>query len=296
MYIMRNIILATLLLTLGYSCSSNDEKSDAYGNFETEEVLLSAETLGKIIQLRVDEGSSISFGDTLAQIDTTTLSLQKDQLNARKNSVLAQKPQLKAQIEVSNQQVANLEREIARIRKMYKDGAATQKQKDDAEGQLLVLKRQIDAINVQISTLDANIAEINAQQKILQKQINDCSITAPIPGVILNKYTELGELVSPGKIIFKMANLETLNLRVFISGNQLASIQLGDNITVLTDDKAGMFSDQGKITWISPKAEFTPKTIQTRDERVDMVYAVKIKVNNSGRYKIGMPAEIRFNK
>lgn len=285
------ILLSVILLI---SCKKTEDEADAYGNFEAEEILLSAETPGKIVQMQVDLGDQIKTGDTLALIDTTTQSLQMQQLFARKKAVLAQKPQLKAQMEVTHQQLENVQRDYARIQKMHKDGAATEKQMDDAEGQLLVLKKQIEAINTQMATIDANVAEITAQQKLITKQIEDCFLTAPSSGTILNKYAEPGELVSPGKTLFKMANLSTLDLRIFVSGKQLSSIKLGDELTVQTDDVSGMYSDKGVVTWISSKAEFTPKTIQTKEERVDMVYAVKLKVKNTGRYKLGMPAEVRF--
>lgn len=287
-------VIATLVALSMYSCSKTEQSADAYGNFEAEEMLLSAESNGKLLSINIDEGQLVKQGDILAVVDTTNTILQINQLQARKKAVLGQKNQLLAQINITNQQIKNLERDNQRFTEMKKDGAATQKQLDDIEGQLMVLKKQIDASHVQMNTIDAQAQEIDATYALLLKQKNDCIIKSPISGTVLQKYAERGELVNMGKTIAKLADLSNLELRVFVSGTQLSQVKLGSEVTVLSDSPEGIFKDKGTVSWISSKAEFTPKTIQTRNERVDMVYAVKVKVKNDGRYKIGMPGEIAF--
>ncbi len=283
------------LLLLLFACNSGEQKSDAYGNFETDEVLVASEAGGKILQMKVQQGASVKLNDVICIIDTSNIVLQIDQLLARKNAVLSQKKQLRAQNDITRQQIQNLQTDIDRLQKLFADGAATQKQLDDADGQLQVMQKKIVATNVQLQTVDAQAQEIDANIAVQQKRLDDCTVTSPMNGSILEKYVEQGELTSPGKTIVKMANTSTLDLRVFISGKQLEQARVGAEVEVLTDGASSLVKDKGTITWISSQSEFTPKVIQTRDERVDMVYAMKIRVENKdGKYKIGMPGEINF--
>ncbi len=288
--------LATLflLITLA-SCSGKKDLPDAYGNFETDEITLSAENGGKITDLRIDEGSAVKAGDIIAITDTANLYLQRAQFEAQTQSVLAQLANIQAQMEVSDQQIRNLHKDQSRINKMLTDGAATPKQKDDIDGQVALVQKQKSASASQLQAIRKQAEATRAQIAILNDKIRNSVIKAPSNGTILEKYAETGEFTVPGKAICKMADLQSLILRVYISESQLASVKIGQKVTVSIDQgDSKMKNLSGNIEWISSQAEFTPKIIQTREERVKLVYAVKIRVQNDGSLKIGMPGEVKF--
>lgn len=289
----RLITILSLLLILT-ACSKQNNKSDAYGNFESDEVTVSSETSGRIVEAAMTEGAKVSAGDVLAVIDTASLGLQKIQLNSQEQSVLAQKSGLYAQMAVSDQQIKNLGVDQSRILKMFKEGAATQKQVDDIEGQIALAEKQKKAYAAQISAIDKNAGAVRAQANVLSDQIRRSVVKSPISGTILEKYVESGELATPGKPLYKITDLDTLTLRVYISGKQLSRVKIGAQAIVMIDTDNGMKEAKGVIEWISPEAEFTPKIIQTREERVKLVYAVKIRVPNDGSLKLGMPGEVKF--
>ena len=290
---MRTLLFLSLILILG-ACSNNKNKPDAYGNFETDEVIVSAENNGKIILTAFKEGEKVTQGAVMAVTDTVNLVLQRNQLLAQKESVLAQKAGLYAQIAVSDQQITNVQKDQVRIKKMLADGAATPKQMDDIDGQIALTGKQKKAYAAQIAAIEMNAEAVDAQIAVLNDKIGSSVIKAPISGIILEKYAETGELALPGKSLYKMANVDTLILRVYISGPQLTQIKTGKAVKVMIDSNAGIKEITGTVEWVSPEAEFTPKIIQTREERVKLVYAVKIRVPNDGSLKLGMPGEIKF--
>lgn len=290
---MRTFIILSLIIALA-ACTNNSTKSDAFGNFETDEVIISAENSGRILMTAFDEGEKVTQGAIMAITDTTNLVLQRDLLLAQKESVKAQKAGLYAQISVSDQQIVNIRKDQVRIQKMLTEGAATPKQMDDIDGQIALTGKQKKAISAQIPTIDKNVEAIDAQTAVLNDRIASSVVKAPIAGIILEKYAETGELATPGKPLFKMANIDTLILRVYISGPQLTQVQTGRQVKVIIDGKEGIKELAGTLEWISPEAEFTPKIIQTREERVKLVYAAKVRVPNDGTLKLGMPGEIKF--
>ncbi len=292
---MKKIIFALGTIALLVSCNGKNGQADAYGNFESDETIISAENNGKIIEVSATDGDVVKEGILLAITDTANLSLQINQLEAQKASIEAQKTTVSAQIEISNQQIANINKDLARISKMIKDGAATQKQLDDINGQIALAEKQKTASRSQLSSIDKQADAMSAQINVLKDRLNSSYIKAPINGTILEKYIEKGELAVPGKALFKIADLETLTLRVYISETQLPSVKIGNEVTVKIDSESESKEMKGKISWISAQAEFTPKTIQTKEERVKLVYAVKVRVKNDGSLKIGMPGEIIFN-
>jgi HlyD family secretion protein len=290
---MRTLLFLSLIIILA-SCSNNKTKSDAFGNFETDEVIISAENSGKIILTAFSEGEKVKKGDVMAVTDTTNLVLQRSQLLAQKESVLAQKAGIYASIAVSDQQIQNVEKDQVRIKKMLSDGAATPKQMDDIDGQIALNGKQKKAYAAQISTIEKNAEAVDAQIAVLNDRITTSVIKAPISGIILEKYAQTGELASPGKSLYKLANIDTLILRVYVSGPQLTQTGVGKQVKVMIDTVDGIKEISGTVEWISPEAEFTPKIIQTREERVKLVYAAKVLVANDGSLKLGMPAEIKF--
>ena len=290
---MRTFLFLSLIILLG-ACSNNKTKSDAFGNFETDEVIISSENSGKIIMTAFSEGEKVKKGDVMAITDTANLVLQRSQLMAQKASVLAQKAGLFASIAVSDQQITNVQKDQVRIKKMLADGAATPKQMDDIDGQIALTGKQKKAYSAQIAAIEMSAEAVDAQIAVLNDKIGTAVVKAPISGIILEKYAETGELAMPGKSLYKMANIDTLILRVYISGPQLTQIKTGKAVKVMIDSNAGIKEITGTVEWVSPEAEFTPKIIQTREERVKLVYAVKIRVPNDGSLKLGMPGEIKF--
>jgi HlyD family secretion protein len=290
---MRTLLLLTLILVLG-ACTNNKTKPDAFGNFETDEVIISAENTGQILMTAFDEGETVRKGEAMAVIDTINPILQINQLKAQEESVLAQKAGLYAQIAVTDQQIANIRKDEVRIKNMLADGAATPKQMDDIDGQIALAEKQKKAYMAQIAAIDKNAAAVEAQIKVINDKLRTAIVKAPISGTILEKYAETGELAVPGKPLYKMANIDSLILRVYISGLQLTEVKLGKPVKVMIDIREGIMEIPGMVEWVSPEAEFTPKIIQTREERVKLVYAVKIRVPNDGTLKLGMPGEIKF--
>ncbi len=288
LYIIFPILLA--------ACSGNDNKSDAYGNFEAKEVIISAETQGKIIEFNAEEGQRLEKGQIVGVIDTISLSIQKEQLLAQKQAVASKISSIKAQIAVQEEQKSILKTEKDRIEKLYTDNAATQQQFDDITGKYDILEKQIAVTKTQISSVSKEIKVINSQIKLVEDHINRAIIRNPIDGVLLEKYLEENEIAIPGKALYKIAGMDDIELRVYISGSQLPNVQNGQKVRVYIDkDEETNQEYEGVVFWISDQAEFTPKIIQTKEERVNMVYAVKIRVKNDGVIKIGMPGEVVFN-
>ncbi len=290
-----NKFLYLCLAILLASCNGNEDKSDAYGNFEAEEVTISAKASGEIMAFSLEEGDLLRAGQQIGWIDTTDLSLKKAQLIAQRNAIGAKIPSFDAQIAVYEQQRKNLHRDLERINKMYDEGAATQKQVDDLNGQVDVLNKQIEAVKSQQVAIYSEMETISKSIAQVEESIRKAIIKNPEKGTVLTKYVEQNELATIGKPLYKIANLDELKLKVYVSGNQLPNIKIGQEVEVLIDKtKTENKILQGKIIWISESAEFTPKIIQTKEERVNLVYAVKVLVKNDGSLKIGMPGEVEF--
>jgi len=290
---MQKLIIPFLSLAILAGCSGRNNLSDAYGNFEAIEYLISAEGQGKILSFDLEEGSVLSKGQIVGYIDTMALYLQKQQLEAKIKAVVAQRAGVHARIEVQKTQKNTMLVEKERMEKLLADGAATGKQMDDLMGQLAIIKKQITATGSNYQTIAAEIVALQAQVMIIQDQLRRNTIINPVDGTVLEKYVEPYEITAPGKTLYKIADLNTMILRVYISGDQLASVSIGQDVGVIIDDaETVQVPLKGKVTWISGKSEFTPKIIQTREERVNLVYAVKVEVPNDGRIKIGMPGEL----
>ncbi len=279
-----------------FSCSSTATKSDAYGNFEATEAVISAEGTGKLLQFTVQEGQTLASEITVGLIDTTQLFLRKKQLLAMRQASASRVANILAQINVLQEQKRVASVEENRSEQLYQAKAATEKQVTDVKGALSVLDRQIGSVEAQNAGVLAEVRSLDAQIAQVEDQIKKCVVVNPRTGSVLSKYAEEGEFAATGKALYRIADLNRMELRVFVSGDQLPHIALGERVSVLIDeDKEKNKTLEGTISWISSKAEFTPKIIQTKEERVNMVYAVKVAVKNDGSLKIGMPGEVRFS-
>ncbi|MCK9414380.1 MAG: HlyD family efflux transporter periplasmic adaptor subunit [Prolixibacteraceae bacterium] len=289
-------ILIVLFLGLAiFSCNSQKDGSDAFGNFEADDQLISSEIAGKLLSCNFEEGMTISKGAEIAVVDTLPIQLQISQLKSQQLTILARKQSVKSQLAVVEQQKKNLEVDRARVDNMLKDGAATRKQKDDITGNLELLDKQKESTRSQETVLTGESEVLDTQLAQLQDKLNRCRIVSPINGLVLERYKKIGELVGQGQSLCRIADVSSLNLRVFVSGDQLPHLKIGQTVKVLIDATATKNRMlEGTVSWISSEAEFTPKIIQTKAERVKLVYAVKIKVANDGALKIGMPGEIKF--
>ena len=293
---MKNTFYLLPVLVLALACNRND-RSDAYGNFEAIEVIVSSQANGQLIWLNIEEGMDVNLGDTIGLIDTTDLSLKKEQLISQEGVLLARLKNFDSQVRVQEQQRKNILVDKERVDNLLKDGAATQKQMDDITGGLDLLEQQILSTGVQKEAAWAEMATLESQVRQVEETISKCYLISPLSGTVLVKFAEAGEITAMGKPICKMANLDQLELKVYISGDQLPYLKIGQTVEVLIDRNQKEFTKlQGTVSWISSKAEFTPKTIQTKKERVNLVYAAKVRVSNDGTLKIGMPGEINFMK
>ncbi|MGV6828765.1 MAG: HlyD family secretion protein [Flavobacteriales bacterium] len=285
------ILIALLFLTL-ISCKKGDEKADGYGNFEATETTISSETNGKLLQFTVEKGQKLKKGQVVGLVDTLQLYLKKQQLRASKNTIGSKSRGVLSQINVLQAQLATAKTNKTRIENLIKANAGTQKQLDDVNGQIDVIQQQIRSVETQNAPIVNEIKNVDVQIKQIEDQIQKGILTNPISGTVLSTYAEPNEVVAFGKPLYKIADLSTMELRVYVSEPQLPSLKIGQQVTVKIDSGDSMKSFPGTITWISSEAEFTPKIIQTKEERVNLVYAVKITLNNDGSLKIGMPAEM----
>lgn len=296
---MKTQIISIVSALLVIACASGDMEYDASGTFEAVETIVSTEATGTIKALDLNEGQTLKAGTQVGYIDSLQLFLKKKQLLAQIRAVLSKRPNVSAQLAALYEQLKQSKREQQRIANLLKADAATQKQYDDATSQVAVTERQIDAQESSLGITSASLNEeafpLRVQIEQLDDQLSRCRIINPVNGTVLVKYAEAQEMAQSGKPLYKIADLSTIVLRAYITGDQLPKIKLNQKVTVLVDADAGSYKEYpGTIEWVSDKAEFTPKTIQTKDERANLVYAVKINVKNDGVLKIGMYGEVKF--
>ncbi|MDO4160081.1 MAG: HlyD family efflux transporter periplasmic adaptor subunit [Prevotellaceae bacterium] len=292
-------IISIAMAALLTACNSNDGDYDASGIFETTEVIVSAKANGEIMALNIEDGQIVRQFVPLGYIDTLQLAYQKDQLRANRVATNSRVLNTSQQIASINEQIAIQKRERKRYEQLVKANAATQKQLDDINYQIQVLEKQLAATSEQINSTNSSLQNqstgIDAQLAQIDDKIYNSVITSPINGTILTKYVEKGEYAAPGKALFKIADITDMKLRAYVTASQLTSLKIGQKVRVYADQgEADRKEYQGTVTWISDKAEFTPKTIQTRDERANLVYAVKISVKNDGLIKDGMYGDVKF--
>lgn len=292
---MKKVIYIAMAL-LAISCTKEAE-FDAQGTFEATEVVVSSEATGRILNFDIEEGMAIAANQAVGTIDSLQLHLQRKQLVAQQSALLTSRPDVKKQVAALREQIAKQKNELHRVENMLSDGAATQKQKDDIEAQIKILENQLDAtlstLDKNTSTINNNSAALEAQIAALDDRISKCSILSPVGGTVLVKYAEAGELASAGKPLMKIADLKNIYLRAYFTSDQLANVKLGDEVKVVADfGGEERYDYTGRVAWISSESEFTPKTIQTKDSRANLVYAVKIAVENDGRLKIGLAGEV----
>lgn len=295
---MRTLVYIIAIGLFAVSCKQSQNESDAFGNFEATEVLVSSQQNGILENYTATEGMKLKKGEIVGITDTVQIYLKKKQLLSQKQLVLAKYSGIDKGIDVQIQQKENMNSELARVKRLLEGGAATEKQLDDVENALALVEKQIVSTQTQYSMAQAELSGINVNIESVNDQLNRCKIINPIDGIVIQNFVEKGELVITGKSLYKIANLDTLEIKAYISGAQLSQIAIGDVVTVLTDKNVDENSEStGIVTWIASEAEFTPKLIQTKEERVNLVYAIKVKVaNKDGKYKIGMPGEIIFKK
>lgn len=285
-------IISAFIIVALMSCNGNGDKADGYGNFEATETTISAEANGKILSFDIEEGKTLKEHAIVGVIDTVQLSLKRDQLLAAKTTIFSKSQNVLSQREVLKEKLNVAQTDQVRVNNLIRENAATQKQLDDINGQIDILKQQIKSVETQNAPIVNEVKSIEIQILQIEDQIKKSIIKNPVKGTVLTKYSEPNEITSFGKPLYKVADLDEMTLRVYISENQLTSVKLGQKVTAKVDSGEEMKSYEGKISWISHAAEFTPKIIQTKEERVNLVYAVKILVKNDGSLKIGMPAEM----
>lgn len=292
---MSKWILPGLLMALLWGCRQQQESSDAYGNFEAEEITVAAESAGRLLFFDTREGEKLQAGALVAYVDTASVFLKLKALEARLGTVDARAASVTAKRKVLDQQIKNVAKEVNRVSGLLERHAATQKAWDEVTGNLKVLKARREELEVQRHTALQEKTVIRAEMESVKEQLRKCFVHNPSAGTVVETYVHTGEWVVPGKPLYKIADLSVMTLRVYVDEPLLSEIKIGDEVTVLFDGEDGILEETtGRIAWIANEAEFTPKIIQTRRERVNLVYAVKIHVKNDGRLKIGMPGEAKF--
>lgn len=295
---MKNILIISALTLLLGACNSTPDY-DATGIFEAVTVTVSSETTGKILSFDINEGDSVTAGEQVALIDTAILYLQQRQIMSQQQSAESSSPDIAAQVAALRSRIAHQQRECERQRKLLADGATTRKQYDDANAMLRTMRGELDAqlstLGKNKNTISENAAALQYQREQIAEQIARSIITSPVRGTVLVKYAEAGEFATPGKPLYKIANLDDIYLRSYFTASQVANISIGQKVTVIADFGGDeQYEYPGTITWIAQESEFTPKSIQTRDSRANLVYAVKISVENDGRLKLGQYGEVRL--
>ncbi len=299
MYKIKTIAFVVGIVTMLTSCTNNKISFDASGAFETEEIFISSEASGRIKQLDIKEGQTLEINQTVGYIDSVQIYLKKKQLEAQIHALLGKKPDIPIQLSALLEQLKITEKEKIRVANLVKGDAATSKQLDDINAQIDVLKKQIEAqkssLSISSTGISQDVVPLQVQIEQLNDQLQKCRIVNPVNGMVLTKYSEANEVTVVGKPLYKIANLDTLNLRAYITGTQLPQVKIGQQVTVRIDNGKDDYKNyQGTIIWVSDKAEFSPKTIQTKEERANLVYAIKVSVKNDGYLKIGMYGEVVF--
>ncbi len=296
----KNLVFLLVLLFSMISCKEKTNNYDASGSFEAKETIIAAEANGKILQLTIDEGQQLDSGQVIGFIDSTQLHLSKLQLVQSKKAILSGRPQANVQVEALRTELANAKLDRDRTARLVTGGVASQKQLDDADAKIATLQSRIAAQESSLQTTTSSITEqgstVDAQMREINDQLKKSVIVNPVKGTVLTKYAEQYEMAVLGKPLYKIADISTIILRAYITGDQLHQVQIGEKVKVFTDDGKGAYKETaGIITWISDKSEFTPKTIQTKNERANLVYAIKVSVKNDGYLKLGMYGEVIWN-
>lgn len=297
--ITHSIVLIITLTPFLFSCSSNNGNYDAMGTFESEEIIVSSEATGRLLQFDIEEGTILKKNQIVGLIDTTQLYLKKKQLYASIKAIMNKIPDINTQLATIREQIETAEREKIRIENLVKSNAAATKQLDDINAQIELLNKQLAASESSLSItrqgLLSETSPLEAQIEQIQDQIQKSIIENPVDGTVLTRYARQSEITAAGKALYKIADLSLMTLRAYVSGDQFSKIKPGQPVKVFIDNGEGGLNEMaGEIYWISSKAEFTPKTIQTKDERANLVYAVKIKVKNDGYLKIGMYGDVKL--
>ena len=295
---LNTLIIATFGIPF-VACNNSEKEYDATGTFEATEITISAEQNGRLLSFDVNEGDRVTANQQVALIDTTQLFLKARQVGATKLVYASQRPDIAKQVAAVQQQLANARQEQQRFADLVKDGAANRKLLEDAENQVLVLERQLTALqsslNTSTNSLNAQMQTADVQCLQVADELQKCHVTAPIDGTVLDKYMECSEFATIGRPLFKIADIDNMFLRAYVTTNQLKNVKIGQTVKVFADYGNNERKEYtGKVSWISTKSEFTPKTILTDDERADLVYAIKIAVKNDGGIKIGMYGEVKF--
>lgn len=286
-------IVPLVVAALALTACDRSEQPDASGNFEAEEVVVSAQTSGQLEQFAVVEGASLTVGDTTARIDTAQLALERRQLEAQRGVLAVQRQEAARQLESIAAQREIAQRVQERATRLFSANAATATQRDQAERDARVTAAQWSAAKLATARLDAERAVLDTRTAAVTDRLQRATVRNPVAGTVLATYVRAGEIVQPGQPLYRVASLDTLTLRAYLSGAQLARVRLGQAITVHTDGEGGLRAHTGTVSWIAARAEFTPTPVQTRDERTDLVYAIKVRVPNpDGALKIGMPADV----
>lgn len=296
---LRNFLLISFILVLFQSCRNAESEYDATGTFEANDVIVSTGATGKIIQFNIDEGMELKANQIIGIVDTEQLYLKKLQVQAQIKAVLSKQPNINSQIAAYQEQIKTANKEKNRAQNLLNAGAGTQKQLDDINAQIEVLQKQLDAVQTSLEItsqgISSEVAPLTYQIAQIDDQLVKSYVLNPVNGTVLTKYVEQGEFNTPGKSMYKVADLTNMTLRAYITGDQLGLIKLNQKVAVFVDHGADAYKEmEGTVYWISDKAEFTPKSIQTKEERANLVYAIKIKVPNDGSIKIGMYGEIKF--
>ena len=292
-----NLLFLFLLLFSFISCKEKAKPFDASGSFEATETIIAAEANGKILQLNIKEGQQLDSGQWIGFIDSTQLQLNKAQLLQNKKAILSGRPQTQVQVEALKTELDNAKRDHNRTEKLVNGGIASQKQLDDENAKIATLQARINAQESSLQTTTSSLNDqgnvVDAQMREINNQLKKCAIVNQVRGTVLTKYAEQYEMAAVGKPLYKIADLSTIILRAYITEDQLDQVKIGQTVKVSTDDGKGGFKDrEGVITWVNDKSEFTPKTIQTKNERANLVYAIKVSVKNDGYLKIGMYGEV----
>jgi len=295
----KKAFFSLFMVVLFTACKNNKLPYDASGTFEAIETIVSAEASGTLDQFTIEEGQELKENQLIGYIDTTQLALRKKQLLAQVKALLSRKPDIATSIASLQEELKHAKNEQNRVSNLVKEDAATPRELDNANAQVAIIRKRIEAqqssLGITSASLQQETAPLYVQIEQLNDQLTKSKIINPKKGTVLSKYAEESEVMAPGKPLYKIANLSTLILRTYLTGDQLSSIQLGQKVTVQIDQGQDSYKNyEGTIEWISSKAEFTPKTIQTKKERANLVYAMKVKVNNDGFLKIGMYGQVLF--